>query len=80
MSEPTAMATRPPIERITYISAEGNPHVYQCSALGRNCSEIREVMENGEYCTIPWIEVFDGEILLARFNQHKLEHILYQRS
>jgi hypothetical protein len=79
MNEPSAMATRTPIERITYISAEGNPHVFQVGALGRNCSEIREVQENGEFCLIPWLEVWEGDRLIARFSQHKVEHILYQR-
>lgn len=81
MSEPTPMAKRPPIERITYISAEGNPCVFQCSgALGRNCSEIRETQENGEFCLIPWIEVWEDENLVARFSQHKVEHIFYRRT
>ncbi len=70
------MISRPPIERITYISAEGNPHPYQ---VGMGCTEIREVEENGEYCLIPWAEVWDGDQLLARFNQHKLEHIIYKK-
>ena len=67
---------RPPIERITYISAEGNPCIY---AVGVNATEIRETEECSECCMIPWLEVWDGESLIARFNQHKVELILYQR-
>lgn len=70
------MQVRPPIQRITYISAEGNPCVYE---IGRGATEIREVQESSEYSYIPWVEVWSGDDLLARFNQHKLEHIIYQR-
>ena len=80
MSEASEMYDRPAIERITFISAEGNPCVFQCIGNHRNCSEIREVMQDGEYCRIPWIEVWEDKHLLARFNQHKLEHILYTRT
>lgn len=76
MNEPKPMSFRPPVERITYTSAEGNPCVFQ---MGRGCSEIRETQESGEFCFIPWLEVWDGDNLLARFNQHKVEHILYKR-
>jgi hypothetical protein len=65
---------RPPISEICYISAEGNPHRF---IVGLNCSEIREVQENGEMAFIPWVEVWHGEKLLFRANQHKLECILY---
>jgi hypothetical protein len=68
------MISRPPIKRICYTSAEGNPQVFD---LGYNCTEIREVEENGEMAFIPWVEVWATDKLLARFNQHKLEHILY---
>lgn len=71
------MTPRPQIERITYISAEGNPHLY---VVGRGVTEIRETEECGEFCMIPWLEVWDGESLLARFCQHKVEHIIYRRS
>jgi hypothetical protein len=67
---------RPPVQEICYISAEGNPSSF---IVGRGVTEIREVEENSEYCMIPWVEVWDGEDLLARFNQHKLEHILYRQ-
>ena len=70
------MTPRPPIESITYISAEGNPHQF---VVGRNATEIRETEESSEYTFVPWVEVWDGEFLCARFNQHKLERILYQR-
>jgi hypothetical protein len=78
MSEPTEMLKRPPIESICYISAEGNPHQF---IVGRGgVTFIGETQENSEYCLIPWIEVWDGEKIVARFNQHKVEHILYRRS
>jgi hypothetical protein len=69
---------RPRIERICYTSAEGNPHVFEECRGG--ITEIRETEENGEYCMIPWVEVWAGDSLIARFNQNKLEHILYRRS
>lgn len=73
MSE--AMDNRPPVSMITYISAEGNPHsiVVGCNGV----TAIREVEEDGEYAAIPWVEVWAGPELRARFNQHKLEHIFY---
>ena len=77
MNEPTLMEKRPPIESITYISAEGNPDQF---IVGRGgITFIGETQENGEFCTIPWLEVFDGENIIARFNQHKVEHIIYRR-
>jgi hypothetical protein len=68
------MESRPPIHSICYISAEGNPHTF---TRGLGCTDIREVEENGELAFIPWVEVWDGEKLLFRANQHKLEHIVY---
>ena len=68
------MIDRPPIHMISYITTEGNP----CSfTVGCGCTEIREIEESGEYAFVPWVEVWNGERLLARFNQHKLEHIIY---
>jgi len=78
MSEPTPMSDRPSVQKICYISPEGNPSEF---ILGRGgVTDIRETEENGEYSTIPWLEVWAGENLLARFNQHKLEHIIYKES
>jgi hypothetical protein len=68
---------RPPIERICYTTAEGNPDVFE---VGRGVSEIRETEENGEFCTIPWVEVWDGDHLAFRCSQHKLEHVIYRRT
>lgn len=65
---------RPPIREICYFSAEGNPHTF---AVGKGCTEIREIEENGELAFIPWVEVWDGDKLLFRANQHNLEHIFY---
>lgn len=75
-SEPTPMENRPKIARVTFISPEGNLCSY---IVGRDTTEIRETQESGEFCFIPWLEVWDGEHLIARFNQHKVEHIIYQR-
>jgi len=72
------MIARPPVQRICYISAEGNPHVFIAGRDG--ITELREVEEYSEYCAIPWLEVWAGDQLVARFNQHKLEHILYRES
>lgn len=78
MSQPTPIAQRPPVERICYISAEGNPHVF---IVGRDgVTDIRETEEGAEYCYIPWLEVWAGDAMLARFNQHKVEHIIYRRT
>jgi hypothetical protein len=68
------MINRPPIQRIVYTDANGNPHTF---ALGMTCTEIREVEENGEMAFIPWVEVWNEEKLVFRSNQHKLEHIIY---
>ena len=75
-SEPTPMANRPPVRMICYTSVQGNPHEF---SIGRNgVTVIRETEECAEYSTIPWLEVWEGETLVARFNQHKLEHIFYK--
>lgn len=76
MSNPTPMANRPPIERIGYIDPGGNPCQF---IVGYKTTRIEETEENGEFCTIPWLEVWEGENLVARFNQHKVEHIFYRR-
>ncbi len=68
------MINRPPVREIIYTTAEGNPGVF---FVGCNCTEIREVEESGEFCFIPWVEVWEGEKLIFRANQHKLEHIRY---
>lgn len=68
------MINRPPIQMICYTDAQGNPHTF---TVGLDCAEIREVQENGEMAFIPWVEVWRGEKLVARFSQHKLEHIIY---
>lgn len=73
---PMEMRKRPPIQMICYISAEGNPHTFHAGLGG--ITEIREVQEYSEVCFIPWVEVMRGDQLVARFNQHKLEHILYK--
>lgn len=68
------MINRPPIHMICYMDAQGNPHTF---TVGCGCTEIREVEENGEYAMIPFVEVYDGEKLIFRSSQHKLEHIVY---
>ena len=68
------MINRPPIHMICYMDAQGNPHTF---TVGCGCTEIREVEENGEYAFIPFVEVYDGDNLLFRASQHKLEHIVY---
>lgn len=69
------MKDRPPIVTICYITAEGNPSIFTVGSAG--VTEIREVEEFGEYSAIPWVEIYKGEFLTARFCQHKLEYILY---
>jgi hypothetical protein len=69
---------RPPIHSITFISAEGNPYE---RIVGRNgITQIKETEENGEYCLIAWVEVWQGDDLLSRHPQNKLEHIIYEMS
>lgn len=68
------MSERPPVQMISYIDAQGNPHTF---TVGCGCSEIRETQECGEQAFIPWVEVWNGDKLLARFCQHKLEGIFY---
>ena len=70
----TRMINRPPVQQICFLNENGNPCTY---TVGRGCTEIREVEEPGEYAFIPWVEVWDGELIRARFNQHKLESIIY---
>jgi hypothetical protein len=84
-SEPNAIVdvkNRPPIRMICYIDSHGNPHEFNVGSRyefkGTDVvTEIREVGEYGEYTMIPWVEVWSGINLIARFNQHKLEHIFY---
>jgi hypothetical protein len=69
------LKNRPPIRMICLITGDGNPHEF---TVGSNATEIREVEEPGEYSFVPWVEVYNGDILVARINQHKLEHIFYE--
>ncbi len=69
------MINRPAVRMICYTDARGNPGVFSVGS--GDVSEIRETEECAECCAIPWIEVWAGEKLIARFNQHKLEHIFY---
>ena len=76
------MIDRPPIQMICYNDSRGNPVElrvgYPFEFKGtQNITEIREVEDDSEVCFIPWAEVWAGERLVARFNQHKLEHIFY---
>ena len=77
MNETSLMAERPAIDMIAYTSVEGNPHSLVVGYNG--ITEIREVNESGEYSFIPWVEVWAGDRLHARFNQHKLDHIFYKK-
>ncbi len=75
MAEASSMHERPPIRAIGYTTSEGNPAQF---IVGRDSVlEIREVGELSEYAIIPWVEVWAQSRLLARFNQHKLDHIFY---
>lgn len=69
------MINRPPVQQICYIDEHGNPHTFVAGS--PYCTEIREVEEAGDSAFVPWVEVWNGDKLIARFNQHKLEHILY---
>lgn len=71
----TAEKSRPPIQMICYTDSHGNPFEFNVGRQG--VTEIREVGEYGEYAMIPWVEVWRGDQLVARFSQHKLEHIFY---
>ena len=77
MSNPTPMKNRPPIERISYIDPQGNTSQF---IAGYNATRIVETEEGGEYCLIPWLEVWEGENLVARMSQHKVENIIYRRA
>lgn len=68
------MINRPPVQMICYTDEHGNPHTF---TVGCDVTEIREVEENGEYAFVPWVEVYNGEKFLARFNQHKLDQVIY---
>ncbi len=68
------MINRPPIHMICYMDSRGNPHEF---TVGCGCTEIRELEESGEYSFVPWVEVWNGDKLLFRASQHKLEHIVY---
>lgn len=77
MTSTEIMKNRPKIAEVCFYSAEGNPQQF---VVGRNCTEIRETQEEAEVCYVPWLEVYADDRLVARFNQHKVEHIFYQRS
>ena len=68
------MIDRPPIKIIGWTDENGNPRSF---TVGCNCTAILEVEESGEYSFIPLVSVWQGETLLARFNQHKLDQIYY---
>jgi hypothetical protein len=67
---------RPPISAVWYTSLEGNPCCYR---VGQGVTRIVETKEMAEYTFVPWVEIWDGDSLIARFNQHKLDAIVYER-
>jgi hypothetical protein len=71
------MNNRPAILEVGFYSTAGNPHNYVVGKAG--ITEIKETEECGEYASIPWVEVYAGNELIARFCQHKLEHIYYAK-
>lgn len=71
----TNLSIRPPIKYICFSEAEDD-HRYTVGSCG--VTEIKETQECGEYSHIPWVEVWAGEKLLARFSQHKLDGIFYE--
>lgn len=76
MTKPdTSLSNRPPVHCIGFTSQRGNPHEYRVGQSG--VTEICEVLEDAEYARIPWVEVYSGDVLVARFNQHKLDSIFY---
>jgi len=81
MQHPSDMAGRPAITFITRTDENGNPNVISVGGAidykKDSVTEIREVEEYGEYAAIPWVEVYSGEKLLARFSQHKLDSVFY---
>ena len=63
------------MREISFIDSQGYPRFHIVGQAG--ITAIKEVEESGEFCYIPWIEVWAGETLVARFCQHKLERIAY---
>jgi len=53
---------------------DGNPVDY---VVGRNCTRIELGSQNGEYCMIPYVLVWNDGNLLAEFCQHKASYIMY---
>ena len=74
-NKPSEMANRPPVREISFIDNQGNPRDYIVGCAG--VTAIKETNECGEFAFIPWVEVWAGETLLARFCQNKLENIFY---
>ena len=52
----------------------GNPMDY---IVGRNCDRIEIVQQNGEYAHIPYVRVWNGDICLVEFNQHKATFVRF---
>jgi len=53
----------------------GNPLDYVVGRQG--VTAIKQTERNGEYCTIPYVEIWAGNDLLAVMCQHKLSFIQY---
>ena len=53
----------------------GNPLDY---IVGKNCSRIESYLENGEYCGIPYIRVWDGDKRIIEFCQHKATFVRFR--
>lgn len=41
------------------------------------CTRIEPIEKNGEYCMIPWVRVWAGEVVLFEACQHRLVGIVY---
>ena len=81
MKEASVLAGRPAVTMIARTDENGNPNLISVGKAiaykGDLVTEIREVDEYGEFAAIPWVEVYSGEKLLARFNQHTLDGVFY---
>ena len=81
MKEASVMTSRPAVRMICYTDAGGNPQEIwvdgRVTYNGDVVTEIREVEEYGEFCAIPWVEIYSSDKLLARFCQHRLDRVFY---
>lgn len=63
------------IQSVTVWTYETEAEAYRVGKDG--VTAIVPILKNGEYCELPYVQVWKGEKLYAEFGQHKCEGVYF---